>query len=373
MKYTLCITQECNLACGYCYIPKRPLVMSAETARDAVDFIFRQANGADQCEIGYFGGEPLLEFGLIREITPYIEAHAGFDARRVGLTVVTNGTIFSDAIADFLTAHNIRFCLSCDGPPPIQDAFRRSPAGEPSSGRVEATIRAARRALPAMLVNSVFRPETLASLPGTIAYLSGLGLRQLYFNPDFSAPWTDADLARLPAVYEEIAEDYIRRYLDGDPHFISLIDNKIAVILREGYQPLERCGMGRRELAFTPDRRIFPCERLIGDSENGGHCIGSLDRGIDLSRLSCRQATHEGANAECLACGLRDYCMTWCGCSNFFMTGDYDRVGPFLCASEKAAIQAAFRAFTTLERELGPTFVHHLIGQPHFNSVYLRV
>jgi uncharacterized protein len=79
MKYTLCITQECNLACSYCYIPKRPRVMSLETARDAVDFIFRQAAGMDQFEIGFFGGEPLLEFELIREVTPFIKSRPGFD------------------------------------------------------------------------------------------------------------------------------------------------------------------------------------------------------------------------------------------------------------------------------------------------------
>jgi uncharacterized protein len=373
MKYTLCITQECNLACSYCYIPKRPRVMSLETARDAVDFIFRQAAGMDQLEIGFFGGEPLLEFELIRDVTPFIKSQPGFDRHRVGLTVVTNGTIFSDAIAEFLIAHDIRFCLSCDGPPHVQDAFRKSAAGEPSSDRVEATIRSALKSLPALLVNSVYRPETLESLPETIAYLSGLGLRQLYFNPDFSAPWTPADLARLPAIYEEVAERYMELYLRGDPHFISLIDNKIAVIIRGGYQLPERCSMGRREMAFTPDRRIYPCERLIGAPEDDGHCIGSLDRGIDLSGLSCRHAGREAINPECLTCGLQEYCMTWCGCSNYFMTGQYNRVGPFLCASERAAIQAAFRAFTTLENTLGPTFVHHLIGQPHFNSVYLRV
>ena len=62
--------------------------------------------------------------------------------------------------------------------------------------------------------------------------------------------------------------------------------------------------------------------------------------------------------------------MNWCGCSNYFMTGYYNRVGPFLCASEKAAIQAASRVVEVLERSLGPTFVHHLTGETHFNSVY---
>lgn len=372
MKYTLCITQQCNLACAYCYVPKRPASMSLDTARDAVDFIFAKASGLERFEIGFFGGEPLLEFDLIRQITALIEAHPRFSRERVGLTVVTNGTLFSADIAAHLNAHDIRFCLSCDGPAHVQDAFRRSPTGEPSSARVEQTIKTAIRMLPAVLVNSVYRPETLEFLPETVDYLSGLGLRHLYLTPDFSASWTPSDLARLGVVYGEVAAKYVDFYRRGDPHFISLIDNKVTVLMRGGYAPLERCSMGRREMAFAPDRRIYPCERLIDDRDGDGRHIGTLDDGLDLARLSCKQSGTAPVNPECLACGLRDYCMNWCGCSNFFMTGSYDRVGPVLCASEKAAIQTASRVFDTLERELGPTFVHHLIGEPHFNSVFLR-
>jgi uncharacterized protein len=347
--------------------------MSLETARDAVEFIFACAGMSDPLEIGFFGGEPLLEFELLQDITRIIESHPRFDPKLVGLTVVTNGTIFSDTIASFLGAHNVRFCLSCDGPPHVHDLFRKFADGQPSLETVERTIKAAQAALPAILVNSVYRPDTLEFLPSTIDYLSALGLRQLYLNPDFSAQWTHSDVARVTATYEKVADRFIASYLKGDPHFISLIDGKIAVILRGGYLPQERCGMGRREMAFTPDRRIYPCERLVGNDGGRSHCIGTLDAGLDLSRMSCREASKHPVNPECLQCGLREYCMNWCGCSNYFMTGFYNRVGAFLCASEKAAIQAAFRAFSTLEQELGAAFVHHLVGNPHLNSVYFKV
>jgi hypothetical protein len=54
--------------------------------------------------------------------------------------------------------------------------------------------------------------------------------------------------------------------------------------------------------------------------------------------------------------------MNWCGCSNYFASGSYNRVSPFLCASERAAIEVAFRVFQKLESELGPTFVGHVGG-----------
>ncbi len=372
MKYTLLLTQCCNLACSYCYVPKRDNAMSRATALDAINFIFRHGQKSAHLEIGFFGGEPLLEFDLIRQLVADIEAHPDWRQERVGLTLVTNGTIFSDEIASFLTRHGVRFCVSCDGPPEVQDRFRRTRAGAASSRLVERTIRSALGSLPAVLVNSVYRPETLDALPETIEYLAGLGVRHLYQNADYSAPWRPEDVARLAEVYAAVAERYLAAYRAGAPLFVSLIDNKVAVLLRGGYHPLERCAMGRRELAFSPDRRIYPCERLVAEDTAGSHAIGDLDLGLDLSSLRCRRSPGEELNAECRVCGLRALCMNWCTCSNYFMTGKYDRVGAFLCASEKAAIAAAERVFRTLEAEQGPTFIQHWAGDPQHNSVWLR-
>ena len=62
MKYTVSITQRCNLACSYCYIAKRPGTMSLPMARRVVDFLFHHAGPGTKVSIGFFGGEPLLEF-----------------------------------------------------------------------------------------------------------------------------------------------------------------------------------------------------------------------------------------------------------------------------------------------------------------------
>ena len=101
MKYALLLTQACNLACRYCYIIKDKHSISAENARKAVDFIFSNSQEGEPIDIGFFGGEPLLEFSRLREITEMIEKHPLFPFREVVLQVITNGTIFSDEIAAF--------------------------------------------------------------------------------------------------------------------------------------------------------------------------------------------------------------------------------------------------------------------------------
>ncbi|MZP31040.1 radical SAM protein [Heliobacterium undosum] len=373
MKYTLLVTQECNLRCPYCYIQKRPISMSLDVAQKIVDFMYTNTPPGEKMDIGFFGGEPLLAFERIQEITALIESHRSYRDYSIELSIVSNGTVFSDAIADFINRHNISFCISCDGPGDLHNMSRSFPNGEAASAIVEATIKQARKTLPVVLVNAVYGPQTFRALPRTVEYFRSLGLKRIFLNPDFSAPWTQADTDDIAAVYEQISAIYIDSYRKGRPLYISLIDGKIAIILRGGYQPEERCHMGRKEFAFTPDGYIFPCERLVGDgAADNRHCIGHVERGLQLDKLNCNVYPSEAINKSCITCGLRDYCMNWCGCSNYQSSGYYNRVGPFTCASEKAAITVALNAYQMLERQLGATFFEHLAGKPSMNAIGSR-
>jgi uncharacterized protein len=342
--------------------------MSLTTAKRALDFIFHHAPPKSKIEIGFFGGEPLLEFTLLQNITDLIENHPSYDPSRVSLTITTNGTIFSDPIAAFLRDHVFKVCISCDGPPHVQNLFRRSSAKEDTSQVVERTLITAQQALSIVLVNAVYHPQTYRSLPETLDYFSGLGLRRIFLNADYSANWTRMEAEELPGVFRAMADRYIAWYLKNDPHFVSLIDAKIAVLIRGGYHPLERCQMGTGELSITPDGGLYPCERLIASGKDEQHRIGSIDHGLDLSKLIKRCASGGEVNSECNDCSMKDCCMNWCGCSNAFMTGYYNRVGPFLCVSERVAIKTAMDIFTTLEEQLGPVFFHHLAGVPQWYS-----
>ncbi|MCB0650207.1 MAG: radical SAM protein [Saprospiraceae bacterium] len=369
MKFTLFVTQQCNLRCTYCYIDKHQETMTVSVAKKVVDFIFKKSIiGQEEINIGFFGGEPLLEFELIKEITSLIQNHPFYHNVKVNLSVVTNGTIFSDDIAEFINENDVSFGISCDGPPMIQDQFRVLVSGNKTSDIVEKNIRRAKKALPNVMVNAVYKPETLKYLPETVAYFSSLGIKQIYLNPDFSAAWTKADAEALPGVYDQVGQLYSKYYRQDNSHFISLIDSKITVILRNGYGESERCRMGDAEFAFTPKGNIYPCERLVGNGQND-HCIGSVFEGVDQVHMSCHKAADGEMNTACMSCGLKDYCMNWCGCSNYMASGYYNRVSPFMCASEKAAIQTSFNVFQTLERELGPTFYEHAAGKLMTNSL----
>jgi len=368
MKYTLFLTRRCNLACEYCYVGKVDSSMTLDVAARIIDFALKNTPPAEEVDLGFFGGEPLLEYRLLEAITSYVEAHASYDARRVKLSIVTNGTLVTEDVARFMRRHRIGITVSCDGPPAIHDRFRHLLGGGGSSALVERGIRAALAVLERVPVNAVYRPDTVEALPEVVDYLSSLGVRQIYLNPDFSAAWTEEAVARVPAIYRVVADRYMQFYREGRPHFISLIDSKITVMLRGGYQPVERCRMGKGEFAFDPTGRVFPCERLVSKAPDD-HVIGPANGLLRIGPLQDHFAPGPPINAECAACGVGDYCVNWCGCSNYFMTGHYNRVSPFLCTSERTLIELAATVFETLESELGPTFTDHLGGKGVARSV----
>jgi len=372
VKYTIFVTRECNLNCRYCYLDKEPgTTMSLATADRVVDFIYHHASPDERISIGFFGGEPLLEPVLLGDIATIIEDHPDFDPFRVEMAVVSNGTCLTEEVEDLLACHQISYFVSCDGAPHVHDANRRFVDGSGSSIVVERNLRRAIARLPRVAVNAVIHPKTLRHLPHTVEYFMGLGLREIHLSPDLSARWTKNDLTVLPSVVTTIGDLYSDAFRAMDPVFIDIVDSKIAVMLRGGFQPAERCRMGTGELAFTPSGRIYGCERLVGNDTGGDHCIGNLDSGIDLSALSCRQAPGAEINEECASCAIRDLCMNWCGCSNYFATGFYNRVNAFQCEFERTTIAVALEVFNDLQLEFGTVFVDHLAGRPE-SGVALR-
>lgn len=367
MKCTLAITQRCDLACDYCYIHKKNAVMPLLTARKILDFVFSSVPESEKLEIGFFGGEPLLEFNLIRDITSLIQDHLCYDPEKVTISITTNGTIFSKEISDFIQEKNLVLCISCDGPPVVQDRYRHFPDGRGSSTIVESNIRQALKLFPMVPVNAVYSPGNLNSLPDVVEYLASLGIKNIYLNPNISAQWTGKDAEALRRIYGAIGKKFQDFYLRGEPKYINLIDSKIAVILRGGYRPLERCRMGTGELAFAPSGNVYRCERFIGNDDGGRHCLGNIHNGFTAHK-KCDAPLNTAVNQECQTCTLNNYCMNWCGCTNYFGTGSYHSVSPFICASEKAAIEVAFQIVQKIgDRDL--SFSDHLSGTPLMNTI----
>jgi len=351
-------------------------MLSPETGERIIDFIFQHTPEGEDIDLGFFGGEPLLAFDLLRELVEKVVQHPLYSEAKVAFRVVSNGTLFSEDIAAFFDQHSIGLGISCDGPAAVQDRFRRFKSGQGSSATVEKNLRRALQWFPLLPVNAVYSAETFRSLPATVDYLCGLGVKNIHLNPNICSDWTAQDGEELGAVYARIAQTYLDFYKQGEPRYISLLDSKIAVILRGGYQDGEKCSMGKRELAYAPSGNIYPCERLVGGDDGGKHCLGNVQDGA-VQPVRCKGQIGVVQNAECQSCALQDFCMNWCGCTNYHATGEYNRVNHLTCASEKAAIRAALwviketgKAEINFSDHLAGTPLMSIIGEISRNEVY---
>lgn len=334
--------------------------MPVSIARQIIDFIFSHNPSELKKNISFSGGEPLLEFDVLKEIISLIENHPAYDSKNVTISLITNGTIFSPEIAEFLKKHSVQFSVSCDGPPSVHDLFRKFPDGSGSSPIVERTITQALEVFSSVKVHAVYHPKTIRALPSMVDYLSSLGFSTVSVNPDFTAAWTLKEARILPEVYGKIAEKHIASSLRRGQYIIDFLDRKMHIILGGGYTESQKCGAGRGTLAFDHSGNIYACEKMIGLLESEDQRIGSVRQGVQAEPLHMRRIPEHMSQAECLFCSIKDYCMHWCFCANYFSSGYINRTGPFLCYHEKATVQAVLNTLQMLQKTEGRSFPVHL-------------
>lgn len=120
----LLLTEDCNYDCKYCFIePKireKNLMMTKEIAKKGIDLYLRNLGSGDYHEVWFYGGEPLMNFDVMKFSVEYVRGRLP----NVRLTLITNGSLISDDVADFLVKNNINVGLSLDGPKEINDNYR---------------------------------------------------------------------------------------------------------------------------------------------------------------------------------------------------------------------------------------------------------
>lgn len=129
---TLQVTQECNFRCSYCSytigdgITQRghhSIRMSWETAKKAIDFWSKRVRHTNEINLGFYGGEPLLEWPLIKKCVLY--AKTKLEGKHITFNMTTNATLLTEEMARFFVDNHVRLTISLDGPKEIHDRNRR--------------------------------------------------------------------------------------------------------------------------------------------------------------------------------------------------------------------------------------------------------
>ena len=342
---TLMLTHNCTMRCDYCCMgQKRDIAMPAGLARHAIDrAIFSLADGGT-LELGFFGGEPLLEADLVLELLDYARQQCQRREQCFEPCLTTNGTVTDPKAWVVLNSPGLHLAVSCDGIAEVHDAHRRLADGRPSSPIVHNTIRRLIYDKVLFRVAMVVRPETMSHLVEDARMLREMGVRHLAPALDLWSAWSEADEQRLLATIAALADFWGKGLPDNS---IGWFDEKVPHIARMPVSPATRRGFGNGAVAVAPSGRLYPCERLIGEDRPGDPmCIpGHAAEGRDFLRLpSPPGRKHE----TCRSCAMESMCNTSCQRGDYARTGDTRRPDTLLSTLNQACLAEATRVLAKI-------------------------
>jgi uncharacterized protein len=258
------VTGRCNLRCAYCYVRQKFGSMSAETARAAVEGVFRSAaaGGFGRVQLKYAGGEPTL--ALDRVLAMHAHAQRLAEARGVAFDAVllSNAVDLTPRMVRQMLDNGIRLSVSLDGWGEAHDAQRRAAGGQGSFERVHAGLDLlAREGLPPSVTVTITR-RSLSGLPAVVEALlaRGLAFRLNFYRPpvcstsgspgpDPLACTPDEMIAALRAVFE-----VIRRRPPRFSLLASLLDR-----CRLDYPHRTPCGYGQSYMVIGSSGALSRC------------------------------------------------------------------------------------------------------------------
>ena len=365
LTLTLCLTHDCPLRCRYCYAGRKyAAAMPRETARRAIDMALREAERSGQAlDLGFFGGEPLMEWELLQSCDAYLRERAARLPLPPRFSLTTNGVLLTPDKLAWLRAQDYQLVLSVDGSPAMHNLNRVFPDGRGSHALLLPVLEQMREQPSAKdhLV-CVVSPNNVVHLAEGVHWLAEHSSAPIGLNFDYWSSWCDADVARLREQYRLCAELMLQSYRAGKPLHLECLEGKIITHLNGGYRDCDRCRLGEQEICVSVDGNFFPCSRLVGSGDDPALCFGNVLEGIDRARQAWLIATRGNTHPACRVCSLRRRCMNGCGCTNYATTGRIDRVAPITCALEKLLIELADEVAATLYAERNPAFLRRFYG-----------
>ncbi len=358
MDLTLFLNHACNLRCTYCYNGEKfTRRMTSDTMRRSVELML--ARGPTDLDVSFFGGEPMLEFDLIRETVEYVERRVTElgKTNRPRFILNTNSTLFTDESIEFIRGRNFSVYTSVDGPREDHNKTRLNVAGRGSFDTVMDGLSRMRGAAIPFQILCVVNTENAPRLGAALEALAPLGARMLTFSPNFRDDWTDESIQGLRRGLRDAGAVWMDLFRAGKATHVEPFQNKIISHLQGANACPSRCQLGGREFAVSPAGNLYPCAQNVEEDRNHDLVIGTLDTGFDHDAMRRLQEQKNGVEETCSGCDIKHRCQSHCGCRHVALTGRMGQITAVLCEIESAFIDEADRVAEILFTEQCPAFI----------------
>jgi len=251
---SICVTHDCNLSCIYCYQKHDTMHrMSIDTAKSCIDWIFHNVpDYAEGVEIGFIGGEPLLEFELLKSIVSYTcNNYRGNDFI---FFATTNGTVLNDEMKQWFTMHKNCFVLglSLDGARETHDVNRCN-----SFDMIDFDFFL--QNWPEQGVKMTLSKFSLAHLAENIKFIHSLGFNEIV-GVNLAAGDFDWNKDNYIRILTPQLEELVKFYTENDSLNINqMLDLSLYICEAKNKEKKKWCGIGTGTIFFNIDGKRYPC------------------------------------------------------------------------------------------------------------------
>ncbi len=342
------VSHDCNLRCRYCFADEGAYhsvreVMSLDTAKAAIDFLLRNSGTRKVLEIDFFGGEPLMNLGVVKAAVAYAKEEGAKLGKRFLFTTTTNGLLLDDETIEFFNNEMENVVLSLDGREEVHDAVRKTVNGKGSFAlvidKVKKFVRS--RGDKHYYVRGTFTAKNL-DFADDVLFLADQGFDSISMEPVVTdlpdLRIEEEHLAAIEKEYERLADEYIKREEEGRGFnfFHFNIDLEGGPCLQKR---VSACGAGNEYFSVVPNGDIYPCHQFAGDPawKMGNVFEGTIDAALRAKFANSCLFTRK----KCKDCFAKFICSGGCSANNYHYNGDIEEPYAITCAMMKKRIECA--------------------------------
>ena len=343
------VAHTCNLNCEYCFASQGKYhgdraLMSLDVAKQAIDFLIEHSGSRKNLEVDFFGGEPLMNFAVVKETVAYCRSIEKEKGKNFRFTLTTNGVLLDDEVIDFANKECHNVVLSLDGRKEVHDRLRKTVSGAGSYDLIVPKFQhfVERRGSKGYYIRGTFTHNN-TDFTNDIFHMADLGFTELSMEPVVCPPddpyaLTYDDLPVLFEQYELLAKDMLRREKEGKPitFYHYMLDLNAGPCI---YKRISGCGSGTEYMAVTPWGDLYPCHQFVG---NPDYLLGNVYDGVTNTAVQDEfKLCSAYARPDCQDCWAKLYCSGGCAANAYHATGSVTGVYRYGCELFKKRIECA--------------------------------
>ncbi|HJZ78178.1 MAG TPA: quinohemoprotein amine dehydrogenase maturation protein [Vicinamibacterales bacterium] len=363
------VTNQCNLACTYCYEygedkivdtehGRQSKFMTERTAHDSVDFLMREAGRV--AHLTFFGGETLLNFPVLKSTIAYARQRAAEAGKEVDFSLTTNATLLKPEIIEFLAENHVGVTISIDGPREMQDRFRVFHNGAGSYDVVAPKIKELLRVHRTRPIGArvTLTSDTL-DITRIYRHLTDeIGFWEVGFAPVTTSPQQQYAIGergfdRMLGQFRALAAEFLEHVAVDRHHGFSNVKDTLEEI-HKGVSKAYPCGAGLGLLGVSTDGDVALCHRFAGSD---AHKFGTVRDGIDRdAQTAFLKQHHIAAKTDCQTCWARPLCAGGCYHEAHVRYGTTERPNLHYCEWIRGWTDTCLRIYGELS-ERNPDFL----------------